>query len=87
MFGAYWRSGRYAENLGCSSAVLELLPGRVEETARAYRLDHSDRAGALSGLLAVLDPPGPAAGLPGLRSQAQAARARSPSMSAGRYGM
>jgi hypothetical protein len=47
-------------------AVLELLPGRREETARAYRLDHPDRAGALSDLLAVLDPPGSAAGLPGL---------------------
>src|SRR5215472_803934 len=56
-------------------AVLELLPGRREETARAYRLDHPDRAGALSDLLTVLDSPGPAAGLPGLRSQAQAARA------------
>jgi hypothetical protein len=45
-------------------AVLELLPGRREETARAYRHDHLDRAGALDGLLAVLDPPGPAAGWP-----------------------
>jgi hypothetical protein len=53
-------------------AVLELLPGRREETARAYRLDHPDRAGALSGLLAVLDPPGSAAGLRGLRPRAQA---------------
>jgi hypothetical protein len=52
-------------------AVLELLPGRREETARAYRLDHPDRAGTLGGLLAVLDPPGPAGGLPGLRSRAQ----------------
>ncbi len=68
-------------------AVLELLPGRREETARAYRLDHPDRAGALSDLLAVLDPPGSAAGLPGLRSQAQAAKARNPPMSAGRYEM
>lgn len=68
-------------------AVLDLLPGRREETARAYRLDHPDRAGALGDLLAVLDPPGPAAGLRGLRSQAQAARARNPPMSAGRYGM
>jgi hypothetical protein len=52
-------------------AVLELLPGRREETARACRLGHPDRAGALSDLLAVLDPPGPAAGLPALRSQGQ----------------
>jgi hypothetical protein len=52
-------------------AVLELLPGRREETARAYRLDHPDRAGALGDLLAVLGPPGSAAGLRGLRSRAQ----------------
>src|SRR5258708_12701328 len=64
-------------------AVLELLPGRREETARAYRLDHPDRAGALSDLLAVLDPPGSAAGLRGLRSQAPAARARNPPVTAG----
>ena len=68
-------------------AVLELLPGRREKTARAYRLGHPDRAGALGDLLAVLDPPGSAAGLRGLRPQAQAARARNPSMSAGRYWM
>lgn len=46
-------------------AVLELRPGRREETARAYRREHPDRAGALTGLLAVLDQPGSAAGLPG----------------------
>ena len=53
-------------------AVLELRPGRREETARAYRHEHPDRAGALSGLLAVLDQPGSAAGLQGLRFQDQA---------------
>jgi hypothetical protein len=47
-------------------AVLELLPGRREATARAYRFDHPDRAGALSDLLAALDPPGSAAGSRGL---------------------
>lgn len=35
-------------------AVLE-LPGRRDETARAYRQQHPDRAGVLSELLAVLD--------------------------------
>jgi hypothetical protein len=68
-------------------AVLELLPGRREETARAYRLGHPDRAGALSDLLAVLDPPGSAAGLRACGSQAQATRSRNPSTSAGRYRM
>jgi hypothetical protein len=34
-------------------AVLE-MPGRGEETARAYRQAHPDRAGVLSGLLEVL---------------------------------
>ncbi|HEX5297870.1 MAG TPA: hypothetical protein VFW50_12850 [Streptosporangiaceae bacterium] len=43
-------------------AVLELLPGRREEAARAYRREHPDRAGVLGDLLAVLDQPGPAAG-------------------------
>jgi hypothetical protein len=43
-------------------AVLELLPGRREEVARAYRREHPDRAGVLSDLLAVLDQPGSAAG-------------------------
>jgi hypothetical protein len=43
-------------------AVLELLPGRGEEAARAYRREHPDRAGVLGDLLAVLDQPGPAAG-------------------------
>jgi hypothetical protein len=44
-------------------AVPKLLHGQREETARAYRLDHPDSAGTLSDLLAVLDPPGSAAGL------------------------
>ena len=35
-------------------AVLELLPGRGEEAARAYRREHPDRAGVLGDLLAVL---------------------------------
>jgi len=35
-------------------AVLE-IPGRREETARACRQEHPDRAGVLSELLAVLD--------------------------------
>jgi hypothetical protein len=52
-------------------AVLELLSGRREETARAYRHEHPDRAGALSGLLAVLDQPGSAAGLPSLSGYAR----------------
>jgi hypothetical protein len=39
-------------------AVLELLPGLREETARAYRHEHPDRARALSDLLAALDQPG-----------------------------
>ena len=43
-------------------AVLELLPGRRGEAARAYRCEHPDRAGVLGDLLAVLDQPGPAAG-------------------------
>jgi hypothetical protein len=43
-------------------AVLELLPGRREEAARAYRHEHPDRAGVLSDLLAVLDQPGSATG-------------------------
>jgi hypothetical protein len=68
-------------------AVLELLPGRREEIARAYRLDHPDRAGALSDLLAVLDPAGSAAGLPGLRFQARASQGEEPPMSASRYRM
>jgi len=53
-------------------AVLELLPGLREQTARTYRHEHPDRVGALSDLLAVLDQPGSAAGLPGLRFPAQA---------------
>jgi hypothetical protein len=43
-------------------AVLELLPGRRAEAARAYRCEHPDRAGVLGDLLAVLDQPGLAAG-------------------------
>jgi len=43
-------------------AVLELVPGRREEAARAYRHEHPDRAGVLSDLLAVLDQSGSAAG-------------------------
>lgn len=43
-------------------AVLELLPERREEAARAYRHEHPDRAGALGDLLAALDQPGSAAG-------------------------
>ena len=43
-------------------AVLELLPGRREEAARAYRREHPDRAGVLGELLIVLDQPGPAGG-------------------------
>jgi hypothetical protein len=50
-------------------AVLELLPGRREEAARAYRHEHPDRAGVLGDLLAVLDQPGSAAGLGCLRFQ------------------
>jgi hypothetical protein len=36
-------------------AVLELVPGRREEAARAYRHEHPDRAGVLTDLLAVFD--------------------------------
>ena len=43
-------------------AVLELVSGRREEAARAYRCEHPDRAGVLGDLLAVLDQTGPAAG-------------------------
>jgi hypothetical protein len=35
-------------------AVLEIL-GRRDEIAQAYREQHPDRAGAMNGLLAVLD--------------------------------
>lgn len=41
----------------CRLAVLE-VPGRRAETARAYRREHPDRAGALKNLLEVLDHPG-----------------------------
>ena len=50
-------------------AVLELLPGRREQTTRAYRLDHPDRAGVLSDLVAVLDQPRSAPDLPGIARQ------------------
>jgi len=43
-------------------AVLELLPDRRREAARAYRHEHPDRAGVLADLLAVLDQPGSAGG-------------------------
>jgi hypothetical protein len=59
-------------------AVLELLPGRREEAARAYRHEHPDRAGVLGDLLAVLDQPGSAAGLGCLRFRGQAAWAGNP---------
>jgi hypothetical protein len=42
-------------------AVLELLSGRREQAAQAYRHEHPDRAGVLSDLLTVLDQPGSAA--------------------------
>jgi hypothetical protein len=50
------------EVLAAVLAVLELLPGRRAEAARAYRCEHPDRAGVLGDLLAVLDQPGLAAG-------------------------
>jgi hypothetical protein len=52
-------------------AVLELRPGRRAETARAYCHEHPDRAGALADLLAVLDQPGSAPGLPHLSGWAR----------------